>query len=335
MNLPGAFADWQPEYARHGIPTFPVKQDKTPAIKNYLSIELGGSLRLLPRFASYTAFGISLGPRTGITVLDIDIADERLLEHCLRSCGETPIVIRTASGNFQAWYRHNGEKRGIRPYPELPIDILGAGFVVAPPSRIGDQQYQFVQGSLADLGQLPTMQDSSFRRLIPNPRQLPIGSRNNALFRFALKQAHYVDDPEALLDKVESENDNLCEVQLRSDEVRKIVSSAWKYQVQGRNFANNKYVALMHREIDQLAAGNPDALALLTLLRRLHHGRSEFALAKAIARTRLKWTVPRFKRARLTLEELGFIQCLHRGGKGRADPPKYCLTATARFDRSC
>src|SRR5689334_21480776 len=119
----GIYGLWQLEYAKHDIPTFPVKQDKTPAIKNYLKIGLAGSRRLLPRFGLCTALGFPLGSRTRITVLDIDHDDEQFLTDCLRSYGNTPIVVRTASGNFQAWFKHDGEKRLIRPYQDLPLHI--------------------------------------------------------------------------------------------------------------------------------------------------------------------------------------------------------------------
>src|SRR5262249_20697814 len=49
---------------------------------------------------------------------------------CLTRHGPTPLVVRSGSGNFQAWYKHNGERRRIRPWPEKPIDVLGRGYTV-------------------------------------------------------------------------------------------------------------------------------------------------------------------------------------------------------------
>ena len=47
----GLYADWQPRYAAHGVATFPVRPDKTPAIKGYLRIGSKGSRQLAQRFA--------------------------------------------------------------------------------------------------------------------------------------------------------------------------------------------------------------------------------------------------------------------------------------------
>lgn len=145
-----SFARWQPEYSRAGVACFPVTPDKTPAIRNYLKIGHPGSAQLVRRFGDAEAFGFALGRRSGLTILDIDTPDERVLADALDRHGSTPIVVRSASGNWQAWYRHDGERRLIRPDPERPIDILGGGFVVAPPSRVTKGEYGFVQGGLED-----------------------------------------------------------------------------------------------------------------------------------------------------------------------------------------
>jgi hypothetical protein len=74
------------------------------------------------------------GARSNVTVLDVDIGDERVLSDALARHGETPLVVRSGSGKYHAYYRHNGERRRIRPWRGLPIDLLGeGGLVVAPP----------------------------------------------------------------------------------------------------------------------------------------------------------------------------------------------------------
>jgi hypothetical protein len=96
-------------------------------------------------------------------------------------------------------------------------------------------------------------------------------------------------------------------------EIIKIVSSAWRYQTEGRNLVGEKFVAATDQEVDELAAAFPDAFALLLQLRRLHRSRAEFVLGKATAK-HLGWTLPRFRAARARLEERGYIRCIHRGG---------------------
>jgi hypothetical protein len=78
------------------------------------------------RFPVNDAFGFALGRRTRITVLDIDSPDERVLSDALAKHGCSPFIVRSGSGNWQAWYRHGGEGRHVRPWGgEPPIDVLG------------------------------------------------------------------------------------------------------------------------------------------------------------------------------------------------------------------
>src|SRR6516225_5408626 len=140
-----SFLNWQPTYAEHGIATFPVGDDKRPMVKRYDRFGLPGGAAIANKFPDAPAIGFMCGSRSRITVLDIDCKDERVLADALDRHGQTPIIVRSGSGNHHAWYRHNGEGRHIKA--ESQIDILGGGFVVAPPSRVQKGQYQFIQGS--------------------------------------------------------------------------------------------------------------------------------------------------------------------------------------------
>src|ERR1700680_128510 len=154
------FSAWQPIYAAHGLSTFPVRIEpgaKKPMARNYLRAGRRYSDRLAKQFPNAEAFGFALGARTKITVLDSDSNDERILSDAVTRPRKTPLTVRSGSGNFQAWYRHNGEGRHIRPNPLLPVDILGGGYVVAPPSRGVKSDYQIIQGSLDDLDRLPPL----------------------------------------------------------------------------------------------------------------------------------------------------------------------------------
>ena len=149
----GIFAEWQPRYAEVAVPSFPVL-GKTPAINGYLKVGLKGSHALATKFTEADAFGIPLA-RAGITVLDVDTPDERVLADAMSKHGPSPFIVRSGSGNWQAWYRNGGEGRRIRPDPSVPVDILGAGYVVAPPSKAAKGACQIIQGSLDDLPDLP------------------------------------------------------------------------------------------------------------------------------------------------------------------------------------
>ena len=110
-----SFAQWQPIYAAHGLSTFPVRIDagaKKPMAKNYLRAGRRYSDRLAQQFPDAQAFGFALGSRTKITVLDSDSNDDRILFDAMTRHGKTPLIVRSGSGNYQAWYRHNGERLG-------------------------------------------------------------------------------------------------------------------------------------------------------------------------------------------------------------------------------
>ena len=197
----GAFAEWQPRYAQHGIATFPVVIDdsgKRPAVKGYLKVGSDLSRHLALRFAANDAFGFALARYNRITVLDVDTRDDRVLSEALAKHGPSPLIIRSGSGNWQAGYRHGGEGRHVRPWGrDLPIDVLGGGYVVAPPSAGTRGRYEIVQGSL-DLQRLPALQALDF---LKSPSKAPIaapeapaaavrdGERNNSLWRACMRHA--------------------------------------------------------------------------------------------------------------------------------------------------
>jgi hypothetical protein len=60
----------------------------------------------------------------------------------------TPLTIQTASGKFHNYYRYNGEGRMIRPWHDLPVDILGGGQVVAAPTELANSEYKIIRGTL-------------------------------------------------------------------------------------------------------------------------------------------------------------------------------------------
>ena len=163
-----------------------------------------GARRSRQQFADADAFGFCPGQRSGLTILDVDTNDERTLADALDRHGPTPIIVRSGSGNHQAWYRWNGEGRHIRPDrdPKWPIDILGSGFVVAPPSRGIKSNYQFIQGGLDDLDHLPVLRGidsghfTAFAISMPN-EAVSEGGRNDKLWRHCMQSARHCDDFDA------------------------------------------------------------------------------------------------------------------------------------------
>ena len=332
----GAFAEWQPRYAQHGIATFPVVIDgsgKRPAVKGYLKVGSDLSRHLALRFAANDAFGFALGRYNRITVLDVDTRDDRVLSEALAKHGPSPLIIRSGSGNWQAWYRHGGEGRHVRPWGrDLPIDVLGGGYVVAPPSAGTRGRYEIVQGSLDDLQRLPALQALDF---LKSPSKAPTaapeapaaavrdGERNNSLWRACMRHALRCPNLDVLLDFARTHNEEEFMVPLAEAEVVRIAGSAWSYTEKGENwFATGGLVGLPRTAVDELASTDPHAFALFGLLRRWHGHRNRFLLANGTA-NRLGWTLRTFKAAQRRLEEAGRIRCVSRGGRRPNDPPVY------------
>lgn len=320
------FANAQPQYAERRIATFPVKADKVPAVSGYARIGLKASVKLASKFPDAPCVGFMAGKRSGVTVLDVDTSNENVLADALARHGATPIITRTGSGNFHAWYRHNDEPRRVRQYAgNKPIDILGGGVVIAPPS-IGEKgSYCFIQGSLEDLDALPVM-----RGVSAQPAQKPGAGmrdgdgRNPALYRHCMLQAPHCDDLEALVDVARTFAEDQFADAMTDAEIIKTAGSAWSYQEGGKNWiAGRRPIRSLDGELG-MGMDNSDAFVLLYVLRSYHRPGAEFALARAMA-NEMGWTLPRWQRARNRLRAEGLIICTHEGGRGPKDPPLYRL----------
>ena len=112
--LKGIFSAWQPRYAEQNVVTFPVGDDKKPAVKNWQRLGPKGSAQLANKFTDADAFGFPLGPRSGVTILDVDTRDERVLHDAQDRYGESNFIVETGGG-YHAYYRYGGERRHIRP----------------------------------------------------------------------------------------------------------------------------------------------------------------------------------------------------------------------------
>jgi hypothetical protein len=268
MKANSSFDKWQADYAAHGVATFPVDANKRPMVSRYDRFGLVGSSQIASKFANAPAIGFMCGKRNGITVLDVDCKDERILADALDRHGKSGVVVRSGSGNFQAWYKHNSERRRIRPDRNVPIDILGAGFVVAPPSQSAKGSYEFISGSLDDLDRLPVMANVPVEawdnsRLVAEVKQ---GQRNNKLFSMCLEHARHCDDFNALLDVAVTHNREFLPP-LDEGEVMRTAASAWKYEAEGRNWFGKPGVHFFSEDALPLIDNDPDLFRLLMYIR--------------------------------------------------------------------
>jgi Primase C terminal 1 (PriCT-1)/Bifunctional DNA primase/polymerase, N-terminal len=252
--------------------------------------------------------------------LDVDTRDEGVFADAIARHGETPVVIRSGRGHHQAWYRHAGERRDTVSWRKrgLPIDILGGGFVVAPPSRGSYGAYQFVQGSLEDIYRLPVirglqapLQPAQKRQRIAG-KLVGEGARNNSLWRQCMIMARRCYGPGGLLEMARAENAKFP-APLDDWEVEKVVNSAWRYEEQGLNRVSDRYAApafpLSYDDVDDLMTKSPDAFILLTWLRRHNFDRDRFVIANAMADHMPggRWTTKRLAAARSLLQIEGKI----------------------------
>jgi hypothetical protein len=344
----GVFTEWQPKYAGiAGIATLPVDPEtkfwRGPGQK----IGLPGSTAFTAqeRYQDCNGIGFWCGSKNGITDLDIDTVDEGLLHEAERRHGTSPIVVQTASGKFKIWYRWNGERRSVRKKirelwgREVPIDLLGSGISVAPPTTNTKGVYRFIRGSLEEVRNLPVMRGVNVRLdalSIPDKitPQIPIpaekvkaGSRNDTLWRacavYARTRAENFDDLLAFAKRYHEEH-----IEMSADftemEVIDCARSAWRMEERGENYVGGHGVITCPPDIvDGLAIADPDAFVLLMVARRHHWMKERFCLANGMAETTLNWRMDRFKKARKALEGAGYIVVLRRGGRGPGDPTVY------------
>jgi hypothetical protein len=326
------FALWQPAYAGRGIATFPVEvvgDRKKPMIRGYSKVGLRGSRALAAKFANAGLFGFMCGPRSKVTVLDVDTTSETVLDDAIARHGMTPIRVRTASRKWHAYYRHNGERRRIRPFPGLPVDILGSGgFVIAPPSATAHGHYEFIGGSLDDLARLPVM----IMQPLDEPSEPADGrgdhhnasplrgmrdhdGRNRALFLTIAPTARVVfaarESRDALFKLAMSHNREASEP-MAVDEVSKIVDSVWQMTCEGRNWVGER--GRREHELSTFTDA-VDALYLLEFLRVTEGASAQFWIANGLA-DRFGWNRQRLASARQRLVELGYVQQTNRPWPG-------------------
>jgi hypothetical protein len=321
------FATAQAMYAEHGIATFPLR-GKRPAIKGYNRLGLCGSHELARKFPDAMALGFLTNMKNGITGLDVDTTDERAFADALSRHGNTPIKVRTASGKYHGWYRNNGERRRIRPFDGLPIDLLGrGGMIVAPPSSGPKGYYTFIEGGLDDLDRMPVMLGlgidmydpvgmtadvavpEDFLPAValgyaPEVGRIPRGRRNDTLWRSCMRQARACASLDDLIVFARVQNAK-CSPPLSDMEVVKAAASAWGYELCGQNRFGQTGAFLLTSEVNSLIA-EPDVLLLLTFLKANNGSTSKFMIANGLAE-RLRLSRKPLADARKRLIELGYI----------------------------
>lgn len=339
----GAFQEIAPELGALGVPVLPTREDtpSEPMIKNAerLTVQAVSQMLQKPRFANANAAALC-GPRSGISVVDIDAPGPVQLDAALHIFGETPLIARTPSGGHHLFYKHAGERRRIRPFGnDVPVDVLGEKLAVLPPSHRAASSdkcggdYRLIQGDWSDLDRLPVMADPIARQNAPSPSKTgpdgtTKGGRNDTLFHYLLTVAAKAVDFGHLSEAAHDFNSAFSEP-MEAPEVFKTCESVWRYKMAGTLRAPGCEAMGTIRKSEQDAiGGNADAGWLLTRLRTVHEWRAghPFALATGAMAESLNWDKRRFRKARDFLADAGFLECVHEGGRGNNDPARFRLS---------
>jgi len=308
---PGVFAEWQPQYAKHNVATFPVEitpETKKPAISNYDRVGLRGSAKLATatRFAGYEALGFLCGPRSKVTVVDMDDTDSAILREGERLFGPSPLLWQTGGGKFAAAYRFNGERRRIRPLPGLPIDLLGGGFVVAPPSMGARRRYEIIRGSLEDLDRLPVANiPTEIAASATAGRVIQKGTRNKAVFEYCRRTISHCDDRDQLVDAARTWADNNLMEPLPAAEVMKICNSVWTYRGGRKRIMSN----IVEADAWVALKASLHAMALFAYLGGENGPEADFWIADGLAGS-LGWPRRAIQHGRRLLIEQGIVRCV-------------------------
>jgi len=303
---------------------------------------------MMLRFPDAPGIAAMAGARNRLTVIDIDEhgpAGERLLADVQRQFGNSRFIVRTGSGGFHCYHRHAGEGRKIRPDPRRPIDLIGGGPIVLPPSRGFRGNYEIIHGHVDDLAVLDPIRSNSTPvadlSVDLHLRSGRNGDRDGKFWPHVARQAHLVRSLEELIAIAREMNEMMAEPWSDSEansEIMKRCKYWWDKTQKGENrYGTGRYVKTDHHLIDGLMMKDPDAFQLLVFLQRTHWGR-DFPLSNEtrdlmplngskIGQT--GWKRERFTGARQRLIGYGHLIVV-RPQSFRPKRPMFCRLAKTR-----
>jgi len=294
-------------------------------VKGWQKIGAKGSAQLAFKFPEANELAFLAGPKSGLTIIDIDTKDEDIWRDALKRFGETNIMVRTGSGHLQLWFRHNGEPRKIRASEFM--DVLGAGQVLGPPSERG-MGYQLLRGTIADISNLPfarnidgapaeEVQEAITRELVKS------GGRNKALYEYLRGQARHTDDLQALIDVGHTYADENLDRHgghpFTDVEVLQVAKSVWDWTerkiAEGKYFVGTgRHISLSHETLDKVLPLGPHAVALYMHLQRRFGGMESYYIANEI-RCHMpdgEWPLRKLQDARKALIDNNIIKEKHK-----------------------
>jgi hypothetical protein len=347
-----AFAEALEIFAGQNIPVIPTRGDAPhkPMVLHpdkfgvQATVKLGGN----PKFIAANA-AIWTGPRSRLTVVDVDSPDPAVTAEAIKIFGDSPLKVRTPSGGVHLYFRNGGEGRRCRPFGRgFPLDVLGEGLAVVPPSTraaIGKKLaggYTVLEGDLRALGGLPPLRSDGLpkrAKSATNPQErtrndfckLREGDgRDNALFDLTRQLARDCISEAELIQAVITENAKLADplpVTIAMDKARRV----WGYKLEGRLLAAGSRVMLGTGEEWARCAPYAPAWVMLSHLRMTHgHSDGMFAIVPEAIGPSLSMSHMTVRKARDWLLAQGLIELRKIGGRFRSgqQPNLYALKAS-------
>ena len=308
-----AFADAAPAWAAAGIVPLPVSPTgKGWMVKHPETFRRPAAMALAakPRFAGAN-LGFLCGALNRLTVIDIDSPAESELQHALTKYGDTGAIVQTPSGGRHLYFKHDGEGRQIRPDESHPIDELGGGLCIAPPSsKPAGGGYAWLRGDLSVIPNLPKIRSGAvqktrdFERSAVGPR-VPDGQRNAQLFRYCRQIVGYCDDLDQLIDATRTWSDSRCTTPETDAKIVATANSVWKFQSGKRRVMQN----IVEGPLFQRLIADVEVWALYAYLATENGPAAQFMVADGLGPAR-GWPRRMVPRARRALLDMGAIKCI-------------------------
>lgn len=260
------------EYINKGLAVFPLKyRGKTPLTINGCKDATTDAAIVKGWWQKWpnANIGIATGQKSGgLIVIDLDIDDNKGLDgyHTLRDWertnGNLPDTWQsiTGRGGNHLFYRSQksvGNRAGILE----GVDIRGdGGYIVAPPSihqngrkyewEQSPDEFELVEADDVVFKLLDTKVNNSNDTEFKPPEVVPVGKRNDIMFKFSCSlQAKGLTD-EAIIAAIRIENDKRCNPPLPEDELLRTINSALKHE-KGVKITNNKVQPQEDRSISK------------------------------------------------------------------------------------
>lgn len=354
--MPQIFTEWQAAYAERGLPTFPINpianngKSKVPGVRNFTSFGLRASQQIAEQFTlklrDTNGIACVAGAPRGklrLAIIDVDARGaeaDRLTADAMLTYGRSRFIVRTGGDGRHLYYRHNGEGRRIRPNPSCPIDVLGGGVVVLPPSLGAKQPYEIIEGHLDDLTALTTIKAAPTKPDVPVSPDVPRidltgmrehDGRNPVLFNAMLANGLLLPPTlEAFIDFAREQNTK-CDQPMTDDEVIQTATSVFKYRMNGtlRPRQHGGVWFPPTAAPAQMIQDNLPLFGLIGWLKAMNGPDAEFWVADGMADI-LGWSLRMMWKTRQEAIDGGWIVQVARPAPGR--PARYRWGPTAKAE---